>query len=96
MSDRLIPTLSISCGALTTTYVVLMVMTIFFASWQTESVSAVRNAESQIGTLEGNYYTAMNEASALSPATLGFVTPVKVEYVSTAVDASAGLTFAGN
>lgn len=96
MSDRLIPTLSISCGALTMLYVGLMVTTVFFATWQTESVSSVRSAESAIGTLEANYYTAINHASTLNPTTLGFVAPTHVQYVPTTKNSSADLTFAGN
>jgi hypothetical protein len=96
MPDRLIPGLSLSCGALTVLYVSLVVTTIFFASWQTEAMSSVRNAESQIGNLEANYYTAMNQASTLTPATLGFVTPTQVEYVPAVTNTSANLTFAGN
>ena len=96
MSERLIPTLSISCGALVVTYVALVVTTIFFATWQTESVSSVRNAESAIGTLEANYYTAINHASTLNPTTLGFVAPTHIQYVATAQNPSANLTFAGN
>ena len=96
MTDRLIPVLSISCGAFATLYVVLMVSTIFFASLQTEEMSYVRGSESKIGTLEANYYTAINKASNLSPATLGFVAPVEVKYVATAQTVSSELTFAGN
>ena len=96
MSDRLIPALSISCGTLTVLYMTLMVATIFFASWETESVSAVRSIQGQIGNLEANYYTALNSASTLNPETLGFVTPSQVKYVSAVQDESAGLSFAGN
>ena len=96
MSDRLIPALSVSCGALTVLYVTMVVTTIFFASWQTEAMSSVRNAESRIGTLEANYYSAIDHASSINPSTLGFVAPTHVLYVQTAKNASAGLTFAGN
>ena len=96
MSDRLIPALSVSCGALTLCYVTMVVTTIFFATWQTEAMSSVRNTESTIGTLEANYYTAMNHASTLSPATLGFVTPTQIKYVAQVTNSSAGLSFAGN
>jgi hypothetical protein len=96
MSDRIIPTLSISCGALTTLYVSLMVMTIFFASWQTEAMSTLRTTEGQIGNLEANYYTTLNKISTMDPATLGFVTPSQVQYVSATPNNSIGLTFAGN
>jgi hypothetical protein len=96
MSDRIIPALSVSCGALTTLYISLMVMTIFFASWQTESVNSLRTIEGQIGNLEANYYTALNKISTMDPTTLGFVTPSQVEYVNASQNNSIGLTFAGN
>ena len=96
MSDRLIPALSVSCGALTVLYVTLVVSTIFFATWQTAAMSSVRNAESQIGSLESNYYAAMDHASTLSPATLGFVAPVEIKYVPKTTNNSIGLSFAGN
>ncbi len=96
MPDRIIPALGFSCGALATTYLVLMVMTIFFATWQTEAMNSVRLSEGQIGNLETSYYAAMDHASALSPATLGFVTPTRIAFVPSASNASAGLSFAGN
>ena len=96
MPDRLIPMLSISCGALTTLYVVLVVTTVFFAAWQTQAVSSVRATESAIGNLESNYYTSINKISTLNPATLGFVSPNQVEYVTKVQDTSTGLSIAGN
>jgi hypothetical protein len=96
MTERIIPALSFSCGALATSYIALMVMTIFFATWQTEAMNSVRVSEGQIGNMETSYYAAMDHASELSPATLGFVTPQRIAFVPSAVDTSTGLSFAGN
>jgi hypothetical protein len=96
MSDRIIPVLSISCGALTTIYMSLMVMTICFASYQTAGTSSLRTTEGQIGNLEANYYTALTKISTMNPTTLGFVEPSQVEYVAASQNNSVGLTFAGN
>ena len=96
MSDRLIPALSISCGSLTVLYIGLVISTIFFATWQTQAMSSISNAQSNIGTLETNYYTIMNRLSEINPTQAGFVDPSNVQYVAEARDASAGLSFAGN
>ena len=96
MSDRLIPTLSISCGALTALYIGLVISTIFFAAWQTQAMSSISNAQSNIGNLESNYYTIMNRISTIDPAQEGYVDPSNVQYVAEARDASAGLSFNGN
>ncbi|MDR3548499.1 MAG: hypothetical protein P4M11_09595 [Candidatus Pacebacteria bacterium] len=96
MTDRIIPTLGISCGALTILYIGLMISTIFFAAWQTQSVSTVNNLQSQIGNLENNYYTLTSHISQINPTSVGFVEPSQVQYVAEANNASAGLTFAGN
>ena len=96
MSDRLIPALSISCGSLTVLYVGLVISTIFFATWQTQAMSSISNAQSNIGTLETNYYTIMSRLSEINPTQAGFVDPSNVQYVAETRDASAGLSFAGN
>ncbi len=96
MSDRLVPVLSLSCGALVTLYIGLVVTTIFFAAWQTQAVSSLRLTESAIGNLEANYYTTVNRISALYPTTLGFVSPAQTEYVAEVSDTSSGLSFNGN
>jgi hypothetical protein len=96
MSNRLLPILGISCGALTTTYIGLMVLTIFFAASQTQAISSVRNTESSIGNLEVSYYSAVTKVSALNPTTLGYISPAQVEYVAEAPTTSTGLSFNGN
>jgi hypothetical protein len=96
MRDHFISVLSFSCGALTLSYIALVGFTIFFASWQTTATQSLRSTEGQLGTLEANYYTAMDHASSLNPTQLGYVTPKEVQFVPAAQDASVGLTFAGN
>ncbi len=96
MTDRLIPTLSISCGGLTLLYVGLMISTIFFATWQTQAMSSITDAQSQLATLESNYYAITNRISQINPTQEGFVEPSDVKYVAEANDSSAGLSFAGN
>ena len=96
MSDRLIPTLGISCSALFVLYVGLVISTIFFATWQTQAMSSISNAQSNIGNLENNYYTIMNRISDINPTQEGFVDPSNVQYVAEARDTSAGLSFNGN
>jgi hypothetical protein len=96
MSDRLVPTLGISCAFLTVSYVALVVITVFFAAWQSQSVLSLRTTEGTIGNLEAKYYTTMNHVTSIDPTTLGFVTPSTVQYVAEARDASAGLSFNGN
>ncbi len=94
MTDRLIPILSISCGALTTLYVGLIITTIFFASYQSEAMNSVRVTESQIGNLESDYYSDMNNVTHMNPATLGFVNPSEIQYVAEANDTSSNQAFA--
>ncbi len=96
MSDRLIPVLSISCGALTLSYLFLMITTIFFASYQTEALNSVRNNESIIATLESTYYSDTNRINSLDPSTLGYVMPSNVQYVAESNNAGSNLTFNGN
>jgi hypothetical protein len=95
MRNHLISILSVSCGALLMLYITLIGTTIFFASWQTETMNTVRISEGQMGNMEANYYSAMNHASTLNPAILGFVTPSNVQFVASAQDTGVGLSFAG-
>jgi hypothetical protein len=96
MTERLIPALGISCGALTVLYIGLVISTIFFAAWQTQAVSSINNTQSEIGNLESSYYTITSRISEINPAQAGFVDPTNVQYVAEARDASAGLSFNGN
>ena len=92
--DRFIPLLTILCGALGASYVGLVIMTILFATWQTQEVSTMRSTESAISLLESSYYTEVAKLDAVNPSSLGFVTPHDTRYVSAVTDPN--LTFAGN
>jgi len=96
MTDRIIPALSISCGGLAILYVGLVISTIFFATWQTQAVSTITDAQSNIANLESNYYSITNRISQIDPTQVGFVEPSDVQYVAEASNASVGLSFAGN
>ena len=96
MSDRILPVLSISCGTLTVSYMVLVAMTVFFAAWQTQAVSSVRTMQASIASLEVQYYSATNHINSMDPTSLGFVTPSQIQYVAQAKDNSSGLSFNGN
>lgn len=84
MPNRLISSLSIACGAMIALYLVLVVMTIFFASWQTELARSVRETEGKISTLEAKYYVTISALHNANPAAAGFVQPHTVAYVASA------------
>ena len=96
MPDRLVPLMGMLCGFLVISYMALMGATIFYASWQTQSVSSLRTAESNIGNLEFQYYDTINKVSAINPSSLGFVTPTDVEYITGTPHNASNLTYAGN
>jgi hypothetical protein len=82
LPDRILTRLSYACGALFAAYVVLVVSTIYFASYKTELSSDVREREAAIVALETEYYAAVGSLTASDPGALGFVTPAAVRYVS--------------
>ncbi|KND50990.1 MAG: hypothetical protein AB202_01105 [Parcubacteria bacterium C7867-007] len=94
MPTRLIPVLSISAGVLVMVYLGLIVATILFATWQTQALSSIRDAQAAIGTLESKYYVAIGTLDSTNPYSLGFVRPTNVQYVAGA-NLPDGLTFAG-
>ncbi len=74
--------LAIACGALFAAYVLLVLATVYFASYRTELASDVRSQEAKIVALETEYYDAVGKLTASDPAELGFVEPAAVRYVS--------------
>lgn len=95
MPTRTVPFLSVSVGLLVLVYMALVVITILFATWQTQAVSSISDAQAAIGTLEAKYYASVGALDSTNPYSLGFVQPAHVEYVA-ASDLPEGLTFAGN
>lgn len=95
MPSRTIPVLSVSVGILFIAYVALVIVTILFATWQTQAASSISDAQATIGTLEAQYYASIGALDSTNPYSLGFVQPTQVEYVA-AMNLPDNLTFAGN
>lgn len=84
MPDRTISILSILCGGLVAVYLVLVVITVSFAAYRTDLASAVRDTEDAIGSLEREYYAAIDRIGETDPGTLGLVKPHAVTYAKSA------------
>lgn len=83
MSSRtLIFSLSCTAGILVALYVVVVAMTMYFASVRTELSAASRELESEIAVLETKYYDAISRISSTDTLSEGYVTPIAVEYVA--------------
>lgn len=92
MPDRLIPILGSIAGALALTYLAFIVATISFATWQTQSISQIRETEERIADLEEEYYDAIAVINETDPSVHGLHAPIAVRYV-TAVKGTS-VTFA--
>jgi hypothetical protein len=93
MPDRTITFLSLSAGLIFVTYIVLVIVTITFATVQTSLALSVRETEGSISKLESTYYSEVAKESATSPAAAGLTVPVVVEYAI--AKKPQGLSFAG-
>ncbi len=81
MPNRLTTVFSYAAGALLAVYLVLVVVTVSFAAWQTELAHSVRETEMAIGELETQYYQAIGQINDMDPASAGFVSPATIGYV---------------
>jgi hypothetical protein len=63
-------------------YVVFLVAAISFAAVEVERSRAASDQESAVVALETKYYAAVGKLAESDPATLGYVTPLKVVYVN--------------
>ncbi|MDB5265126.1 MAG: hypothetical protein JWN64_697 [Parcubacteria group bacterium] len=84
MPDRTISILGISCGALLSVYVALVITTITFAAWQTELRASIRSTEGMISSLESEYYEHVAAITATAPSAFGLVPPASVRYAAKA------------
>lgn len=84
--------LSVIAVGLLTVYLTLMVSTIVFAALRTDLAGQVRDRSAEIARLESSYYDAIERVGSSDPATLGFVAPAKVHYVTEV--RTSGLSFA--
>lgn len=85
--------LSYVAGALFVAYVCCVLLTVYFATLQTDLVASVRDTEGGITMLERTYYDGVEAVSSTNPLVQGYVRPTDVHY-ATEQKASV-LTFAG-
>lgn len=93
MPDRTLPILGAVALALFVVYVGLVITTISFAAWQTQTAHEIGERETRIAKLEATYYEQLKRVNATDPHTVGLTRPVAVRYV-TAVNQTA-VSFAG-
>lgn len=93
MSSKTIPVLSVACISALVLYLALLATTVFFAAWQTELAASLRASETAAGSLETEYYAALDKLSAADASAAGLVKPVAVNYV--ALGGTPALTRAG-
>jgi hypothetical protein len=79
--DRIVPVLGIAAVALVAVYLTLVIVTIFFAAWQTQLARTIEDTRSSIPALEDAYYDAIAKIDATDPYSVGLVAPAKVHYV---------------
>ena len=82
MPNKIIPILGLSCAAVFAGYIVLVIATVFFATWETELASSASLAESRIAALEAEYFDAIAVVSTTNVASAGYHAPERVEYVA--------------
>jgi len=82
MSDKVIPVLGASTALLVGIYVTLVVTTIYFATWQTQGLSQIREIEGTIASLETEYYDAIARINRTDPGVHGLSEPLAVRYVA--------------
>lgn len=84
MPSRTIAYLSYTSVALIASYLVLVVVTVTLASWQTNLAMEVHETEQEIGRLEGRYYAMVSEIDRTNPESRGLAKPAAVTYATSA------------
>lgn len=74
-------------------YVFCVVLTVYYATLQTELVATIQHMEGGITELERSYYDGVSILSSTNPLGEGYVRPTDVHYEQE--KNSLGLTFAG-
>ncbi len=93
MPDRTVTFLSIAAGIIFATYIVLVVVTVVFATMQTSLASSVRSTQGSISELETTYYASIAKENTNTPASAGLVAPAVVEYALS--KPAQGISFVG-
>lgn len=83
MPDRTVSILGYACGALVASYLVLIVVTVSMAAWQTNLAMEVHETEADIARLESRYYDMVAQIDQTDPGSLGLVAPTRVMYATT-------------
>jgi len=82
MPDRTLSMLGYSIGALVASYLVLVVVTVSMAAWQTNLAMEMHETEADIARLESRYYDMVAQIDQTDPGTLGLTKPLAVTYAS--------------
>lgn len=93
MPDRTVMMLSFAAGIIFFMYIVMVIVTVTFATVQTGLAAAVRTTEGEIAQLETTYYAAIAQQNAATPASIGLVAPESVTYAI--AKPTSGLSYAG-
>lgn len=93
MPSRTIPVLASVAVILFVAYVSLVVATISFAAWQSQSASMIGEREERIADLEALYFEEVKRVTSADPSAYGLARPVAVRYVTAAP--TAAVSFAG-
>lgn len=83
MPNRTITALSYSAAALVATYLVLIVVTVSMAAWQTNLAMEVHETEADIARLEARYYAMVATIDQTDPYARGLMKPERVMYATT-------------
>lgn len=83
MPDRTVSLLGYACGALVASYLVLIVVTVSMAAYQTNLAMEVHETEADIARLESRYYDMVAHIDRTDPGALGLVPPARVMYATT-------------
>lgn len=83
MPKYTVPALTYSIAALIASYLVLVVVTVSMAAWQTNLAMQVHETEADIARLEARYYDMVAEIDQTNPASLGLVAPKTISYATT-------------
>ncbi|MES2668620.1 MAG: hypothetical protein V4644_02950 [Patescibacteria group bacterium] len=82
MPDRIVTTLGYTAAALVAVYLVLVVVTVSMASWQTNLAMEVHETEAAIASLESRYYDMVKVIDQTDPSALGLEAPERVMYAT--------------
>lgn len=94
MPDKTITMLASLAGVIAFVYVVLVIVTVYFATWQTSLAATVRSTEGNLSQMESTYYSSIASLNATNPIAAGYVQPSEVKYAE--AKAASGLSYARN